>query len=98
MGAVLRIKGLTKDYGDGHGVFDLDLEVRAGEVFGYLGPNSKTIFHGSRESPRKAHCRRCCLRRPASPATADAAAKRADASSTSPAATCKRDSCSSWCR
>ena len=37
--AVVRTEGLTKDYGGGHGVFDLDLEVRAGEVFGYLGPN-----------------------------------------------------------
>jgi len=32
-------KGLTKDYGSGHGIFDLDLTVAEGEVFGYLGPN-----------------------------------------------------------
>jgi ABC-2 type transport system ATP-binding protein len=31
--------GLTKDYGAGHGIFDLDLTVEEGEVFGYLGPN-----------------------------------------------------------
>jgi ABC-2 type transport system ATP-binding protein len=31
--------GLTKDYGNGHGVFDLDLSVRPGEVFGFIGPN-----------------------------------------------------------
>ncbi|MEA2371275.1 MAG: beta-exotoxin transport system ATP-binding protein [Solirubrobacteraceae bacterium] len=31
--------GLTKDYGAGHGVFGLDLEIRAGEIFGFLGPN-----------------------------------------------------------
>ena len=31
--------GLTKDYGSGHGIFDLDLAVPEGEVFGYLGPN-----------------------------------------------------------
>ncbi len=31
--------GLTKDYGGGHGVFDLDLEVRRGEAFGFVGPN-----------------------------------------------------------
>jgi ABC-2 type transport system ATP-binding protein len=31
--------GLTKDYGAGHGVFDLDLAVRTGEVFGFIGPN-----------------------------------------------------------
>ena len=30
---------LTKDYGSGRGVFDLDLEVAEGEVFGFLGPN-----------------------------------------------------------
>jgi ABC-2 type transport system ATP-binding protein len=32
-------RGLTKDYGSGHGLFDLDLEVERGEVFGFLGPN-----------------------------------------------------------
>jgi ABC-2 type transport system ATP-binding protein len=31
--------GLTKDYGAGYGVFGLDLEIRAGEIFGFLGPN-----------------------------------------------------------
>jgi ABC-2 type transport system ATP-binding protein len=30
---------LTKDYGGARGLFDLDLEVAEGEVFGYLGPN-----------------------------------------------------------
>jgi ABC-2 type transport system ATP-binding protein len=30
---------LTKDYGGGRGLFDLDLDVEQGEVFGYLGPN-----------------------------------------------------------
>jgi ABC-2 type transport system ATP-binding protein len=30
---------LTKDYGLARGLFDLDLEVRPGEVFGFLGPN-----------------------------------------------------------
>ncbi len=37
--AAVRTSGLTKDYGLGHGVFDLDLEVRRGEVFGFIGPN-----------------------------------------------------------
>jgi ABC-2 type transport system ATP-binding protein len=32
-------RGLSKDYGDGHGLFDLDLDVERGEVFGFLGPN-----------------------------------------------------------
>jgi ABC-2 type transport system ATP-binding protein len=31
--------GLTKDYGGGRGLADLDLEVGVGEVFGFLGPN-----------------------------------------------------------
>ena len=30
---------LTKHYGDVHALVDLDLEVRVGEVFGFLGPN-----------------------------------------------------------
>ena len=30
---------LTKDYGAGRGIFDLDLDVAEGEVFGFLGPN-----------------------------------------------------------
>ena len=33
------LQGLTKDYGAGHGVFDLNLSVEEGEVFGFLGPN-----------------------------------------------------------
>jgi ABC-2 type transport system ATP-binding protein len=35
----IRTEGLSKDYGSGHGLFDLDLEVERGEVFGFLGPN-----------------------------------------------------------
>jgi ABC-2 type transport system ATP-binding protein len=35
----IETKGLTKDYGAAHGIFDLDLTVLEGEVFGYLGPN-----------------------------------------------------------
>ena len=31
--------GLSKDYGSGRGLFELDLEVQQGEVFGFLGPN-----------------------------------------------------------
>src|SRR2546428_11724428 len=30
---------LTKDYGAHRGIFDLDLKIRQGEVFGFLGPN-----------------------------------------------------------
>jgi len=36
---VIATSGLSKDYGAGHGLFDLDMEVRQGEVFGFLGPN-----------------------------------------------------------
>ena len=39
MTAAIRTQGLTKDFGGGRGLFDLDLEVAEGEVFGYLGPN-----------------------------------------------------------
>lgn len=30
---------LTKDYGNGKGIFDISLSVEEGEVFGFLGPN-----------------------------------------------------------
>ena len=36
---VIVASGLSKDYGSGRGLFELDLEVRQGEVFGFLGPN-----------------------------------------------------------
>lgn len=39
MTVAIESAGLTKDYASGRGVFDLDLVVRRGEVFGYLGPN-----------------------------------------------------------
>jgi ABC-2 type transport system ATP-binding protein len=35
----IETSGLTKDYGSSRGLFDLDLTVEVGEVFGYLGPN-----------------------------------------------------------
>lgn len=37
--SAIRTLALTKDYGQGHGLFDLDLEVQRGEIFGFLGPN-----------------------------------------------------------
>jgi ABC-2 type transport system ATP-binding protein len=37
--SAIRTDGLSKDFGGGHGVFDLDLEVQRGEVLGFLGPN-----------------------------------------------------------
>ena len=39
------VRGLTKDYGRGRGVFDVSLEVGVGEALGFLGPNGagKTV-------------------------------------------------------
>jgi ABC-2 type transport system ATP-binding protein len=37
--AVVRARGLSKDFGAVHALRDLDLEIAEGEIFGYLGPN-----------------------------------------------------------
>lgn len=46
---VISVKNLTKDYGLGRGVFDVNLSIQKGEVYGFLGPNgagkSTTIRH-----------------------------------------------------
>jgi ABC-2 type transport system ATP-binding protein len=39
LASVIEIRGLSKDFGEGRGVFDLDLDVEAGEILGFLGPN-----------------------------------------------------------
>ena len=39
MTKVVVCAGLTKDYGQGRGVFDLDLEIERGEILGLVGPN-----------------------------------------------------------
>ncbi len=36
---VIKTSGLTKDYGGGRGIFCIDLEIKRGEVFGYVGTN-----------------------------------------------------------
>jgi ABC-2 type transport system ATP-binding protein len=36
---IVKTKGLSKNYGRRLGIVDVDIEVTAGEVFGYLGPN-----------------------------------------------------------
>lgn len=49
MNHVIDVQGLTKDYGQGRGIFDLTFQVERGEVFGFLGPNgagkTTTIRH-----------------------------------------------------
>ena len=35
----IQCMGLTKDYGSRQGLFDLNLEIKYGEVFGLIGPN-----------------------------------------------------------
>ncbi|MGN0960952.1 MAG: ABC transporter ATP-binding protein [Christensenellales bacterium] len=46
---IIVIQNLTKDYGDGKGVFDLNFTVRKGEVLGFVGANgagkTTTIRH-----------------------------------------------------
>lgn len=37
--SAIEIKGLTKDYGNHKGIFDINLTVNQGEVYGFLGPN-----------------------------------------------------------
>jgi len=58
----IETKDLTKDYGNGRGIFDLGLSIAEGEVFGFLGPNGagKTttirllmgLIHATRGSAR----------------------------------------------
>ncbi len=47
--SVIEINGLTKDYGDQRGIFDLDLSIGEGEMVGYVGTNGSgkttTIRH-----------------------------------------------------
>ena len=47
--ALIDIQQLTKDYGDGRGIFDLNLSIEKGEVFGFVGTNgagkTTTIRH-----------------------------------------------------
>ncbi len=37
--SVIEVSRLTKDYGSGKGIFDVNLSVERGEIFGFLGPN-----------------------------------------------------------
>lgn len=46
---MIKIQGLTQQFSNGRGIFDVTFEVEKGEVFGFLGPNgagkSTTIRH-----------------------------------------------------
>lgn len=54
----VRTRGLTRDYGDGAGIFDVDLEVPRGSVYGLVGPNGAgkttllSILAGTRRPSR----------------------------------------------
>ncbi|MCD8027496.1 MAG: ATP-binding cassette domain-containing protein [Erysipelotrichaceae bacterium] len=39
MTPIIQINHLTKDYGDQRGIFDINLEINQGEVWGYIGIN-----------------------------------------------------------
>lgn len=36
---IIKVERLTKNYGNGHGIFDISLEIKKGEVFGFVGTN-----------------------------------------------------------
>lgn len=46
---IIRVENLTKDYGFGRGVFNINMAIPKGEVYGFLGPNgagkTTTIRH-----------------------------------------------------
>jgi len=37
--SIIKIQNLTKFYGKSRGIIDVNLDVKAGEIFGYMGPN-----------------------------------------------------------
>ncbi|MCL2228195.1 MAG: ATP-binding cassette domain-containing protein [Firmicutes bacterium] len=37
--SLVKIENLTKDYGNGRGIFDVNLEIQKGEAFGFVGTN-----------------------------------------------------------
>ncbi|MCD8074370.1 MAG: ABC transporter ATP-binding protein [Lachnospiraceae bacterium] len=47
--SIILIEHLTKDYGHGRGVFDVNIQIEKGECYGFLGPNgagkTTTIRH-----------------------------------------------------
>lgn len=60
--SVIEINSLTRDYGNGRGVFNLSFSIEEGESFGFLGPNgagkTTTIRHlMGFLKPEKGNCR-----------------------------------------
>lgn len=60
--SVIELEHVTKDYGNGKGVFDLSVTVEKGEAFGYLGPNGAGKTTTIRQlmgfiRPEKGNCR-----------------------------------------
>ncbi|HPD00930.1 MAG TPA: ABC transporter ATP-binding protein [Acetivibrio sp.] len=39
METVLKVIGITKKYNNGRGIFDINLDIQRGDIFGFLGPN-----------------------------------------------------------
>ena len=37
--SVIKLNGLTKDYGEGRGIFDVNLNIEQGEMIGFVGTN-----------------------------------------------------------
>ena len=40
---IIETKNLTKSYGKSRGIIDLNLNVKEGEIYGFIGPNGAVI-------------------------------------------------------
>lgn len=54
----IHIRGLTKNFGSVRALDGLDLDIKHGEVHGFLGPNGGGEVHHDPDPPRHA-ARRC---------------------------------------
>jgi len=50
-GPAIQTERLSKDDGAGRGLFDLELEIESGEIFGLLGPNVSPFYYYSGHDP-----------------------------------------------